>query len=169
MAMRVFLTLIVICVASLATAAASDGNLILPSKACDFLARDGFKPNTPYHHYYDEEWGCGSSYVEIGTGSPLPNNIAYYVSGTQDKVEKLYLVINVNDRGQAIGAHKRLLAAAHELLKASLGQTLPEEAATAIENGQPKSWVINGAAVEVKRDDWPTGKGYEVHFIIRPV
>ena len=40
-------------------------------------------------------WGADSSYLEIGSGI-LPNNIAYYIDGTEKAAKKLKLKMNIN-------------------------------------------------------------------------
>ena len=45
---------------------------------------------------------------------------------------------------------------------------LPKAAEQAIVAGKPWQGVVKAATLELTRDDWPTGKGYELHFLVRP-
>lgn len=63
----------------------------VPSDACHFLSGMPFiKTPSTYKPYAEgsEDYTCGTPYFEIETpnsGDTMNNNIAYYVSGNQDK------------------------------------------------------------------------------------
>ncbi len=135
------------------------------SVACDYLASVGLAADG-WKHYWDDNYGCCSPYKEFGAGFPK-NNIAYYVNGTATTVKQLELVVNVHNRAEAKKAHNVLLEYAKILLKKSLNEPLPDNICDAITNGTNMSSKIGDTAViEIIREDWPTGKGYEMKFVI---
>jgi hypothetical protein len=145
------------------TAAMKD---IKPSVACNYLASIGLSTRG-WKSYYDDVYSCSSPYKEFGSGYPLKNNLAYYVEGTATAVKQLKLVVNVNNRAEAKEAHAELLKAAEVLVKKSLNESLSDSIHNAITNGKNMSSKIGDATVEVVRDNWPTGKGYEIKVIIK--
>ena len=59
-----------------------------PNTTCSYLQEIGLSTRG-WKHDYDAEYGCSSSYKEFGSGSPLRNNLAYYVEGKAKKSEIL--------------------------------------------------------------------------------
>jgi len=145
------------------TAAMKD---IKPSEACNYLVSSGLS-TSGWKNYYDDVYGCTSPYKEFGAGYPLKNNLAYYVEGTTKAVRELKLVVNVNNPTEAKKAHSELLKAAEVLVKKSLNESLSDSIQNAIINGKNISSTIGDTTVEVLRDNWPTGKGYEIKVIIK--
>lgn len=112
-------------------------------------------------------FGCTSPYKELGSGYPLANNLAYYVDGGKSAATQAKLVLNVNNKSQAPSAHSALLSSS-ELLSISItGAKLPASVKEAISAGKPIKAKVGQSAVEVLRDNWPTGKGYELHVIFK--
>jgi hypothetical protein len=113
---------------------------------------------------------CSSPYYKLGarpSSGGLPNNLAYYVEGTKDHVSKVYLVLNVKQPSEATSAQDTSACYAAELVKRALGAPLPNPATQQIHAGKPGTWKLAGSVIEVTRDDWPTKKGYSLHFVIR--
>jgi hypothetical protein len=108
---------------------------------------------------------CSSPYREIGTGDPMPNNLAFYVRGDAAGPKLVKLVVNVNNRAQAGAALKELSAAARLLTPRLTGQALPSAINGSILKGAKNSVVLNGIKLNVVRDNWANGNGYEVHVI----
>jgi hypothetical protein len=75
---------------------------------------------------------------------------------------------NVNPRHEAKQAHQPLGQAAKRLTQEALHTPLPKTAAQAITAGKPWQGTVKAATLELTRDEWPTGKGYELHFLVRP-
>jgi hypothetical protein len=102
-----------------------------PETACALLDEIGLKTNA-YKNYDPDfsanEFACFSHYKEIGRGRPMPNNLAYYVTGDQHAAKELKLVLNVNDRDNAEDGHRALAIASGLLAKNALGKYLMEEA-----------------------------------------
>ncbi|HYH82028.1 MAG TPA: hypothetical protein VEX86_19635, partial [Longimicrobium sp.] len=115
---------------------------------------------------YEDRHACSSPYLEIGGGAPLANNLAYYVNGDATRARELKLVLNMNQAGDATEAHTALAEQASNLTQNALGQPLPPEAMDAIRKGVAGEWSVGSATLRVVREDWPTGRGYELHFTI---
>lgn len=115
-------------------------------------------------------YSCASKYIDIGNAFPLPNNIAYYVLGSNTHVEKLYLVLNVYDMQDSHSAHQKFLEASSSLYLSVLQKKLPSSFIDPLSrNWSDYSKEIDGYWVRTKHETWSTGKGYEVHFIISPL
>lgn len=124
--------------------------------------------NTLWRNYYENDYGCNSTYKKLKASAPyiLENNIAFYIVGSKHQINKIYLVLNVNDKAEQVSAINELKKSSSILYKRIIGKELPKDLVTAIQNSQPLKKAIGDYKVEVKRIDWPTNKGYELHFII---
>jgi hypothetical protein len=140
-------------------------NNLKPIIACNLLQEIGLG-GRGWRNDYDDVYGCSSPYKELGSGHPLANNLAYYVEGKPRSVLQVKLVLNVNVRAQAESAQRELLKAAELLAKKVLGAELPPSVKSALTVGKNSSAKVGGTSVQVIRIDWPTGKGYEVKFIV---
>jgi len=137
----------------------------LSSEACSYLpalATRGWKND------YDAEYSCSSPYKDIGADGPtgLPNNLAYYANGTGETASQLKLVLNYNVPGNPAAATRELVTNAKALAKRATGADLPADVEAALKAGKASSTDAEGYHHEVKRDDWPTGNGYEIHYIL---
>lgn len=137
-----------------------------PKKLCEALTGNGLATRG-WKNQYEEKFGCSSPYKDIGAGSPLPNNIAYYVEGTSGKAELARVVLNVNDKSTASTAHSELAKAAATLIERCTGQVAPADLIKAIQDGKVTNRKISKTAIRVERIVWPTGKGYEVKVIVQ--
>lgn len=79
--------------------------------------------------------GCNSPYWKLGDGA-MPNNLAYYVTGEAERATTLKLVLNVNDRANAVQDQKTLADTAATLATRA-GETLPKSMRSALERGAP--------------------------------
>jgi len=158
---NLFLTLVLL---SLSLSVNADLKESSPSKVCGFLSKSGLSTGIWKDNY---GYGCNSPYKQLGSGSPLANNIAYYVDGNRTKVEQAKLVININNSSSASATHLELLKASEVLSKKLSGQKLPQSLANAIKEGKAITQNIDKTLVEVVRFDWPTGRGYEVKVIFK--
>lgn len=138
-----------------------------PAKVCAIFAEIPGMQTKGYKHRYEKEYGCLSPYKDIGDGFPLSNNIAYYVKGSAYQVDELKLVLNVNVRQEAFDAHTILWKCAQLLSLKALGEMIPDETGRAIMEGKANERRFKNARVKVTREDWSTGKGYDVKFIIQ--
>ncbi len=135
-----------------------------PAQLCTYLNDIGLTTQG-WKNQYDDEFGCSSPYKEIGTGSPLANNLAYYVEGNATTATTAKLVININNKNLATSAHNELLKAAEKLSIKLSNHKLPVELSKAIISGKKASQEVGPISIEVIHLDWPTGKGYEVKVL----
>lgn len=148
------------------TAVEASLSVTSPSSVCLLLNNIGLATGS-WKNIYNNEFGCNSTYKEIGSGFPLANNLAYYVDGNRNVVTQAKLVLNVNNKSQLTSAHSALLTASEALSIKVAGGKLPQTVKNAISGGKPMKTKIGQTAVEVKRDNWTTGKGYELHVIFK--
>jgi hypothetical protein len=143
-----------------------------PEEACGYLADQGLA-GRKWWNDYEQDYGCASNYRQIGPGGPLPNNLAYYGEGTKNTVERLWLVLNVNNRAEANSGREALLKAAQALSERVTSHKLPSEISRAILRTDKASARLGITSVEVLRIDWPkginwpAGKGYEIKVIFK--
>ena len=104
-----------------------------PSKACVLLDEDALITNG-WKNEYDQEFSCSSNYKQLGSGSPLANNLAFYVEGNNNSVAQAYLMLNVNDKTSASSAHQELLKTAKILIHKQTGMQLSQKLIDAITN-----------------------------------
>lgn len=135
-----------------------------PQSACSYLknvnglSTGGYKSDGMGGYY------CCSPYKMIDGKS----NIAYYVEGlSNSKANKVYLVLNVYNSSNKAKMHASLLSAARLLTKQATAQNLNSKIANSIINGKSASIKQGKYLFEVKRENWPTGLGYELHFAIK--
>lgn len=147
---------------------------ITPSSACSILKSSGYKGRllvwSEDKYAYDENnYACSSDYKELpkGPSSFMANNIAYYVKGTKSSVKELKLVANINDKSVASSAHKELLSVANVLVKNTTGQPLSAELSSKVISGSPFKVKVSGVSLDFIKEDWPTGAGYELKFIVK--
>ncbi|WP_414864925.1 DUF6030 family protein [Pseudomonas sp. IT-P12] len=136
-----------------------------PSEACSLLSESGL-PGGTWRDQEDGTWGCSSDYLDIGAGS-LPNNLAYYVDGGVVSITQVKLVLNYNKPSSKESATKALLSASSRLSQKALGVKLPASISKAINSGKPTTSEAGSGVIDVLREDWPNGKGYEVHVVMR--
>lgn len=137
-----------------------------PSDACQYmssarLSTSGYKTIEGMNEYY-----CVSQPKNVGEGYPLPNTISYHVTGDATTAKKVYLVLNVNQKDQTKTGYSALLKDSELLTKKALTANLPDAVKKSIISGKSGTWKLNNASIKVHRENWPTGKGHEVKFII---
>lgn len=138
-----------------------------PSEACGYLSDITGLETRGYKVDYDDVYGCSSAYKELGTGNPLANNIAYYVKGDANTATELRVVLNVFFAAQKTkAAHQSLMVAGVDLTKKAAELRLPNDVSNAILSGETGKWTVENFTLEITRDDWATGKGYEIHYIL---
>jgi hypothetical protein len=147
------------------------------SPACAYLRSLGLKTDRYWRDDGEQVFHCLSPYKELGTAAePLvlgsKNNLAYYVDGDAERIHQMKLVLNVyhnvKPRHEAKPAHQALVQAAKRLTQEALHTPLPKAAEQAIATGKTWQGTVKTATLELVRDDWPTGKGYTLDFLVRP-
>ena len=137
-----------------------------PESVCAFLSNLDLK-GRKWTDYSDGTSGCASNYKDIGSGSPMANNLAFYATGSDSTVDQVKLVLNFN-QVKSVGMSISALGKASEKLSLeALGAPLPNSIKKAIVLGQPLTAAAGTGTIEVVRDNWPTGKGYEVQVIMK--
>jgi hypothetical protein len=138
--------------------------------ACAYLRSVGLDTGRYWRDDRERLFNCLSPVTPLGTaaepyGLGLKNNLAYYVNGDAERAHDLLLKLNVNQRQEA---QQALLRAAKALTQQALNTSLPKAAEQAITAGKPWRGTVKAATVDLTREDWPTGKGYDLKFLIRP-
>ena len=126
-------------------------------------------PTKRWWEYQPGDYNAASNYHELGESTdlePLPNNIAYYLEGTENTVIKLKLVLNVNAPRLSDSAHASFAQAGKTLYHGATGREATEALNSVLLAGKDKSGTGAGCSFVLKRIDWPTGRGYELQFII---
>lgn len=136
------------------------------SAAKGFLEELGLRPPA-WQKLYGDTYGCSSPYKELGEGFPLPNNIAYYLTGNREQISELKIVLNVNAAAKRDAAHVEFAKAAALLYESAVGTKPNENFSKTMTAGNNVSGTAAGYGFELNRIVWPTGKGYELQFIIR--
>jgi len=145
-----------------------------PLIICHSLSSQGLFPGK----WRKDELGylCVTPYKDIVSSllyTPgLPNNIALYATGSENKVNEVKLVININDSTSAHNAHLELLKDAeilfhHLYLPSKPAQYLSSEIKNSIINGNPGNFLVRKISIQIIKDIWPTGKGYEIQVIFK--
>lgn len=135
-----------------------------PESACTMLNDFGLKTRG-WKDLGGGMYGCSSPYNDIGTGYPLANNLAYYVTGTKAGLQRVKLVVNVNNKAQGSEALRELSAAARLLTLRLTGGALSPSLNESILKGRKAKASVRGVNVEIVRDNWANGNGYEVQVI----
>lgn len=156
-------------VAASVFAVSASGEIInaTPQKVCALLSDSGLKGRKWVNDYGDGSAGCASDYRDIGSATGLANNLAYYVTGVDKYVMEAKLVLNYHQPAKAKDATAALLSASKKLSQRALGAKLPESIEELIKRGEHGSAKVGKGVIEVVREDWPTGKGYEVQVMMR--
>lgn len=137
----------------------------IPSEACSFL--EPMLVTRGYKQLFDDEYYCSSPYKDIGQSDlRAANNLAYYVTGGANVADTLKLVLNYNQPANATPATNQLVAASKTLSLKATGSDLPPSTLAALSAGRSAVEVSGEFQHEVKRDDWPTGRGYDVQYIV---
>jgi hypothetical protein len=148
------------------SAHAADFQSMAPSAVGDLLAKHALKTRAYRLQDGDVHYRASTPYKEIGAAFPLPNNLAYYISGEAKKVTQLKLVLNLNAPAESIEAVSELASVAESLMRAALEDPPIKEVVTAIRGSSSGAWTAKGRRIQLRRIDWPTGKGYELQVII---
>lgn len=120
-----------------------------PHVAKDFLVDLGL-PLKDYHRSHEAEWCASSLMLEIGDGI-IPNNVAYYVEGTETVVTTLKLKLNINEPGNADGAEARFREFGDILIQAAIGHAVLWQDTADIE------LQVGLHRIRVVRSEWPAG------------
>ncbi len=123
-----------------------------PYEAKTFLSNEGLETGY-YNKLYDGEWFASSPMVEFGDGI-IPDNIAYYVEGTEGVANTLKIKLNVNDANGSDTVICSFLELANILSFASINQKLSKKMTEAVLNGEKNSENYGCKEVTVRKEIW---------------
>lgn len=137
-----------------------------PYQAKEFLSCEGLSTGF-YNNIFEDEWCALSPMKEFSNGI-LPDNIAYYVEGSEKVAKVLKLKVNVNDGARTHQACEKLESIAEALCVSSLSLSLSEEMKNAILGCNPYSEKVAGKAIELIVENWENHQfnGLDLKFII---
>lgn len=135
-----------------------------PKSACNFLNEINGLSTQGYKYGGYGDYFCASPYKMLEKNSR--SNLAYYVDGTKNNATRIYLVLNVYNNSNKPLMHNYLLNASKSLSTNSINYKLPLSIINSIKNGKAGIWKHGNYTITLKRDNWSTGLGYELHFII---
>ncbi|MEQ3725747.1 hypothetical protein [Alcanivorax sp.] len=140
-----------------------------PYQAKEFLSCEGLSTGF-YNNLFEEEWFASSPMEEFSDGV-IPDNIAYYVEGSEDIAKLLKLKVNVNDAARTRQACDKLKSMAEVLSVSSLGRSLSEEMKSAISSCNSYAEEVEGKTVALEVENWPNHKsnGFDLKFMISSI
>ncbi|KHN93334.1 hypothetical protein BSK71_09640 [Pectobacterium actinidiae] len=140
-----------------------------PYKAKEFLVNEGLSTGF-YNRSFEEEWFASSPMEKFSDGI-IPDNIAYYVKGSEDVAKVLKLEVNVNDSSRTYQACEKLEAMAEALSISSLSLPLSEEMKHAISGCNSHSEKVEGKTIALIVEHWPNHKfnGFDLKFLISSI
>ncbi len=140
-----------------------------PYKAKKFLSNEGFGAGF-YNRFFEDDWSASSPMKEFSDGI-FPDNIAYYVEGSEDVANTLTLKLNVNDAVRTQKAREKLAELADALSLTSLNESLSDEVKNAIALGKPYSEKCGNKTISLDVEKWPNHSfnGYDFKFIISSI
>ena len=140
-----------------------------PYNAKSFLSNEELDTGF-YDRLFAEEWSASSPMIEFGEGI-IPDNIAYYVEGTEDVANTLKIKVNVNDSARCEMAQGRLIEIAEALSLSSLKQGLSEQMEKAILEGKQYSEKCENKKITLAVEKWAGHRfnGYDLKFVISSI
>jgi hypothetical protein len=150
---------------SLVVAARADWREESPTSACKYLSDTGLGTGT-WKQEWGDNWFCCSPYKDLSRVASLPNNIAYYVLGSQTKVSELQLVLNINKTSEKDATDRAiLLRYARILTQKATGHQLSKTLASCISEARAGHATLDASNLIVKREK--TKNGYTLYFFIK--
>lgn len=140
-----------------------------PYEAKEFLVNEGLSTGF-YNRSFEEEWLASSQMVDFSDGI-MPDNIGYYVEGSQDVAKVLKLKVSVHDSSRTHQACEKLESLAAALSISSLNLPLSEEMKSAISGCNSHSEKFENKTIELIVDTWSDHKlnGFYLKFLISSI
>jgi len=112
-------------------------------------------------------WGCGSDYYDLeGSCNSIPDNIAYYAMGGEEKSEAKYstIMININNPKNSKARRSDWISAVDFWLENNLSNNLVSAENILPKNNKVKEIVVgdyNGVNIRAvsRYNEWPNKKG----------
>lgn len=117
-----------------------------PNKLISALSQNGIGELKEWSNPMDMGWGSLTDYYQFGPqkdGVGMQNNIAYYIEGTENKVTKMYINLNINNPTDKQNALKFLKEISEKTFK-TLNITMPKELSEAILNSKEFQLQVDG-------------------------
>lgn len=136
------------------------------TQGCSML---GIKMTTWKSSDNDGVYRCISNYIDISPDDGIrpPNNLAYYVQGTENTVNELKVVLNVNNKNYNKKANDEFIAMSAKVYENIKSHKLPNELKIAISSKKNYSISDENFTYYIENDDFENGKGFTQKFIIR--
>ena len=150
---RLHLVLAVIITIFINTDVIAGVDAITPAEACRLLDEIGL-PTLGWNTYDDNESKCSSRSIQIGSGNPFKNSLAFYVKGTGQTVHQLRLIVSVLNAAESENAHTVLKKATQHLIMKITNKPAPENLLAAISEGKNLSLTTGTFTVDVVRREW---------------
>jgi hypothetical protein len=126
---------------------------IAPAEACHLLDDIGLS-TLGWNTYDDNESKCASRSMQLGSGNPFKNSLAFYAEGIGQTVHRLRLIVSVLNADESDKAHTALKKATRYLLLKLTNKPAPENLLAAISGGKNFSLNIGNFTVDVVRREW---------------
>ncbi|WP_199508786.1 MULTISPECIES: hypothetical protein [unclassified Psychrobacter] len=134
-----------------------------PYRAKEFLSHKGLNTGFYNNNVFEHEWFAVSRMQEFSDGI-FPDNITYYVEGSEEVVKVLKLKVNVNDAVRTHKACGKLEEVAEALSISSLSLHLSEEMKNAILGCQPYSEKVDNKTIALIVEYWSEHEFNGFHF-----
>jgi hypothetical protein len=121
----------------------------------------------PYKNESGNVFACLSEEKTLGAGSPA-NNIAYYAKGEAGRARLVGLSLKVNQPETAGDALQKLVEYSQQLSEKATGIPLSGATAKAMLAGNAGRGKVGSTKVEILKQNFSDGKGYELNFVITP-
>lgn len=140
-----------------------------PYKAKEFLVNERLSTGF-YNKSFEDEWLASSSMEEFSDGI-IPDNIAYYVEGSEGVAKVLKLKVNVNDASRTHQACEKLEAVAEALSISSLNLPLSDGMKSAISGCNSYSEKVEDKTIALVVEQWPNHKfnGFYLKLLISSI
>jgi len=139
-----------------------------PYLAMQFLADYGVETGH-YHQSIDDEWFASSPMREIGGGPNLPNNLAYYIEGTEHTATVLKVKLNINNPEEASEPEDLFILLAMHLLEQAISVSAVERLKMRIAKLETFDAKIPYGRISLRCEDFIGGikGGYSRRFEIK--
>ena len=140
-----------------------------PYHAKEFISSKGLSTGF-YNRVFEDEWFASSPMEEFGDGI-IPDNVAYYVEGSEELANILKLIVSVNDATRSQQERRKLLELAEVLSLSSLNKPLSEDMEGAIVEGKPYSENAERKTISLAVEEWQNHRfnGYDLKFVISSI
>jgi hypothetical protein len=139
-----------------------------PYLAMQFITDLGLETGY-YHHSFDDDWFASSPMREFGGSAVCPNNLAYYIDGSEHAATALKIKLNINDPGDRGEAEDMFIVHAMHLLEQAVSFDAVERFKIQIASLEAFQADIAFGCVSLTREAFVGGRagGYSRKFEIR--